>query len=86
LDRSPAIDTEIIDFEGNTPLALCLRHRNFSQASLLLKRGAKDGYVIDGEVKMSYFAYAFSKFSAGVCYMLLDNGYPIEKALKEVTN
>lgn len=42
--------------------------------------------MVDGEVKMSYFAYAFSKFSAGVCYMLLDHGYPLEKALGEVNN
>ncbi len=35
---------------------------------------------------MSYFAYAMSRLSVGICYMLLDYGYPIEKALKQVSN
>jgi ankyrin repeat protein len=35
------IDTEVKDYEGNTPLAICLRHRNLNQAALLLKRGVK---------------------------------------------
>jgi hypothetical protein len=63
-------------------LAICLKHRNLNQAALLLKRGVKDGYVITEDKKMSYFAYAMSRLSVGICYMLLDYGYPIEKALK----
>ena len=42
--------------------------------------------VVDGEATMSYFAYAVTKLSVGICYMLLDHGYPIEKALSEAPN
>lgn len=33
---------------------------------------------------MSYFSYAIKHLSVGICFMLLDHGYPIQKALEEV--
>jgi hypothetical protein len=33
---------------------------------------------------MSYFGYAIKNLSVGICFMLLDYGYPIQKALEEV--
>jgi hypothetical protein len=31
---------------------------------------------------MSYFGYAIKNLSVGICFMLLDYGYPIQKALE----
>ena len=60
---------------------MCLKHKKLNQAALLIKRGVSDGYIVDGQVKLSYFAYAVTKLSVGICCMLLDHGYPIQKAL-----
>ena len=76
----------MVDAEGNTPLAICLRHRNLNQAALLIKKGVRYGHVVDGGMKYSYFAYAVLKLSVGICFILIDHGYPLQKALEEVTN
>ena len=81
LDKN--IDINVKDYEGNTPLAVCLKHKTLNQAALLIKRGVSEGYV---DRKLSYFAYAVTKLSVGICYMLLDHGYSIERALQEVPN
>lgn len=60
---------------------MCFKHRTLNQAALLIKRGVSEGYVVDGDSKLSYFVYAATKLSVGICYMLLDYGYPINKAL-----
>lgn len=79
------INYDIQDTEGNTPLAISLKHRNLNQAALLIKKGVKYGYVYDQGHRYSYFAYA-SKLSAAICFLLLDHGYPLQKALEEVRN
>ena len=85
------INIEIMDHEENTPLAICLRYRNLDQAALIIKKGVKYGFVNDPTAeqkyrKMSYFAYAIKHFLVGICFMLIETGYPIQKALEEVTN
>jgi ankyrin repeat protein len=75
------VDTTITDSEGNTPLAICFIRRNLNQAALLLRLGVKQGFVFENGEKTTYFSYAFNKLSVAVCYMLLDNGYPLELAL-----
>ena len=78
------INIEAKDYQQNTPLAVCLRTRNLDQATLIISKGVKYGWVHgDGEA-MTYFHYAYSKLSAGVCFMLLDHGYPIQKAVQEI--
>ena len=51
---------------------------------MLIKKGVKHGYVNDQGHKYSYFAYASAKLSVGICFMLIDYGYPLQKALEEV--
>lgn len=80
------INYDIEDTEGNTPLAICLIHRNLNQAALLIKKGVKYGFVKESGHKYSYFAYASTKLSVGICFMLIDHGYPLQKALEEVRN
>lgn len=84
LDTSINYDVE--DSQGNTPLAICLRHRMLNQAALLIRKGVRYGYVIEDKRKYSYFEYAVTKLSVGICFMLLDHGYPLQKALEEVEN
>jgi ankyrin repeat protein len=89
LDKN--INMEIVDHEENTPLAICLRHRNLDQAAFIIRNGVRYGFVNDttangSDKKMSYFAYAIKNLSVGICFMLLDYGYPIQKALEEVPN
>ena len=74
------IDYDITDKDGNTPLAICLKHKRLNQAALLIKKGVKYGYVVDDDVKHSYFAYAIHNLSVGICFMLIDHGYPLQKA------
>lgn len=78
------VDTQLEDKDGNTPLAICLLRRNLDQAALLLKKGVKDGSVINGSTAQSYFEYAFKNLSVAVCFMLLDHGYPLTKAMEIV--
>ena len=80
------INFQIKDHEDNTPLGVCLKHRNLDQAALIIKKGIRPGYVNDGNEKLSYFAYAVKNLSVGICFILLDHGYPIQKALQEVQN
>lgn len=80
LDKN--INIEAKDYEDNTPLAVCLKHKNLDQAALIIKKGVKYGYINDNGTKLSYFAYAIQKLSVGICFMLLDYGYPIQKALE----
>ena len=75
------INYDVEDSQGNTPLAICLKHRMLNQAALLIRKGVKFGYVIDERKKYSYFEYAVTKLSVGICFMLLDHGYPLQKAL-----
>jgi hypothetical protein len=82
---------EIVDHEENTPLAICLLHRNLDQAAFIIRKGVRYGFVNDTtsegpDKRMSYFAYAIKNLSVGICFMLLDYGYPIQKALEEVPN
>ena len=79
LDKN--INIEAKDFQENTPLAISLKTRNLDQAALLISKGVRYGFVHDEE-RLSYFAYAYKNLSAGVCFMLLDYGYPIQKALE----
>ncbi len=53
---------------------------------MLIKKGVKYGFVNEGGTKMSYFAYAINKLSVGICFMLIDHGYPLQKALEEAPN
>jgi len=48
----------------------------------LIKKGVKHGYVKDQGHKYSYFAYASTKLSVGICFMLIDYGYPLQNALE----
>ena len=83
LDKN--INIEAKDYQENTPLALCLKTRNLDQAALLISKGVRYGWVNEQE-RTSYFGYAFNNLSAGICFMLLDHGYPIQKALEEIPN
>ena len=65
------------------------------QAALIIKKGVKYGFVNTKDKnfdsnskleKMSYFGYAIQNLSVGICFMLLDHGYPIQKALGEAPN
>jgi len=58
-----------------------LRSKNLDQAALIIKKGVRYGYINENGEKMSYFAYAIKNLSVGICFMLLDYGYPIQKAL-----
>ena len=80
LDKN--INIEAKDFEDNTPLAVCLRSKNLDQAALIIKKGVRYGYINENGEKMSYFGYAIKNLSVGICFMLLDYGYPIQKALE----
>jgi hypothetical protein len=80
------VDTAIQDSHGNTPLGLCFIHRNLNQAVLLMRLGVGEGFVYQNGERTSYFSYAFNRLSVAVCYMLLDNGYPLELALEEVAH
>jgi ankyrin repeat protein len=33
------IDTNTKDYEGNTPLAVCLKNKTLNQAAMLIKKG-----------------------------------------------
>ena len=77
------INIEAKDHEENSPLAISLKTKNLDQSALLISKGVKYGFVHENE-KLSYFSYAFKHFSAGICFLLLDNGYPIQKALEEI--
>lgn len=79
LDKN--INYDVPDAEGNTPLAVCLRYKNLNQAAMLIKKGVKYGHVFDNGNKFSYFSYAINKLSVGICFMLIDYGYPLQKAL-----
>lgn len=83
LDKN--INIEAKDYQENTPLAITLKNGNLDQAALLISRGVRYGFVHEKE-RLSYFAYAFSNLSAGICFMPLDHGYPIQKALEEIPN
>ena len=37
-------------------------------------------------IKYSYFAYAIKQALVGICFMLIDYGYPLQKALDEIEN
>ena len=63
---------------------MCLKSKNLDQAALIIKKGVKYGYINEKGEKMSYFGYAIKNLSVGICFMLLDYGYPIQKALEEV--
>jgi len=76
------IDYDRVDAEGNTPLAICLKHRNLNQAAMLIKRGVKYGNVVEDGQIYSYITYAIKKLSVGICFILIDHGYPLEKALE----
>lgn len=76
------INYDVEDSQGNTPLAICLKHRMLNQAALLIRKGVKYGYVMEERKKYSYFEYAVTKLSVGICFMLLDHGYPLQKALE----
>lgn len=80
------INYEVKDKEGNTPLAICLKHRNLNQAALLIRKGVKYGNVIENNQTYSYFSYAAAKLSVGICYMLLDHDYPLQYAIEEAGN
>ena len=67
-------------------MAICLKHRKLNQAALLIKKGVKYGFVNEGGTRMSYFSYAINKLSVGICFMLIDHGYPLQKALEEAPN
>lgn len=84
LDKN--INIEAKDYEENTPLALSLLTRNLDQAALIISKGVKYGCVEEAGEKLSYFSYAYRKLSAGICFLLLDNGYPIQRALEEIPN
>lgn len=65
---------------------MSLKTRNLDQAALIISKGVKFGYVEEEGEKYTYFSYGFKKLSAGICFLLLDNGYPIQKALEEIPN
>ena len=77
------IDYDVVDAEGNTPLAICLKHKNLNQAAMLIKRGVKYGCVVEDGQHDSYITYSIRKLSIGICFILIDHGYPLEKALEE---
>lgn len=79
LDKNINYDAK--DSEGNTPLAICLRHHMLNQAALLIRKGVKYGEVFESGHSYSYFEYAVTRLSVGICFMLLDHGYPLQKAL-----
>lgn len=81
LDKN--INIEAKDYQENTPLAICLKTKNLDQAALLISKGVRYGFVHDKD-RLSYFGYAFDRLSAGICFMLLDYGYPIQRALEEI--
>ena len=76
-------DIDQKDSEGNTPLALCLKNKNENQAAMLIKKGVSIGVVFEDGIEYSYISYAAKKLSIGICFMLIDHGYPLEKALEE---
>jgi hypothetical protein len=53
-----------------------------NQAALLIRKGVKYGEVFEQGNMYSYFEYAVTKLSVGICFMLLDHGYPLQKALE----
>lgn len=76
-------EIDIADTEGNTPLAICLKNRNLNQAAMLIKKGVHHGWVMEEGHKYSYVQYALKTLPVGICFMLIDHGYPLEKALEE---
>lgn len=81
------IEFNVKDINGNTPLALCMLNKTLNQAAMLIRKGVTDGSVTDSDhKKMSYFNYCATKLPLGLCFMLLDYGYPVDKALQETTN
>lgn len=76
-----SMNSEAKDIDDNTPLAVCLKNNKIDQAMLLIKKGVLVGYVNDGKERQSYFTWALKQCSVGLCFLLLDNGYPLDKAL-----
>lgn len=50
---------------------------------MLIKRGVKYGSVVEDGQLYSYITYSIKKLSIGICFILIDHGYPLEKALEE---
>ena len=72
------------DHEGNTPLAICLKTRNLNQAAMIIKqKGVQYGYVVEEGVRFSYVQYALEKFPVAICFMLIEHGFPLDRALKD---
>jgi ankyrin repeat protein len=74
---------DVVDAEGNTPLAICLKHRNLNQAAMIMKRGVGYGCVVEEGKTYSYLQYALKRLSVGICFMLIEHGYPRERAMEE---
>lgn len=50
---------------------------------MLIKRGVKYGNIVEDGQTYSYITYSIKKLSIGICFILIDHGYPLEKALEE---
>lgn len=72
-----------MDSEGNTPLAICLKNKNLNQAAMLIRKGVQHGWVMEDGQKYSYVQYALKTLPVGICFMLIDHGYPLGKAIEE---
>jgi hypothetical protein len=49
---------------------------------MLIKRGVKYGNVVEDAQVYSYITYAIKKLSVGICFILIDHGYPLDRALE----
>lgn len=76
------VEYDLIDAEGNSPLAICLINGNLDQALMLIRRGVQYGYVVEGGQTFSYMGYALKKLPVAICFLLIDHGYPLQKALE----
>jgi len=54
-----------------------------NQAAVLIKEGVKAGKVVEDGTVYSYISYAIQKLSIGICFILIEHGYPLETALQE---
>ncbi len=43
---------------------------------MLMKKGVTYGCVVEEGRTYSYVQYALQKLSVGICFMLIDHGYP----------
>jgi hypothetical protein len=49
---------------------------------MLIKKGVHHGWVFEEGHQYSYVQYSLNKLPIGICFMMIDHGYPLDKAME----